>query len=338
MHFAVDIQHPVDVNFFRGAIERLRADGHEILLVVLRRGRLEEIVRHDYPELEAVSIGTHAASRLGIYLRTGLWRELELVRALRGRRLDGALGFPGFQTAIVGRLLGFKSVGAYDDPEHRPNFVLSKLWLDRFVLPAYLGHSGRNVVTYQGLKEWAYLCPHRFTPDPSVLEPYGLTPKEYVFVREVEPRSLNYLDQTEEMVRAVYAAGLAEDRVLLSLEDKRRRDLFPNWTILEEPVADIRSLIYHSRLVVSSGDSMVREGAQLGVPSIYCGKRQMKANDVMYDLGLMQQLLDPASIVEAARRPAASADEQQAIRARLDEQWRDPTDVVVDALYDLVGR
>ncbi len=338
MRFAVDIQHPVDVNFFRGAIERLRADGHEILLVVLRRGRVEDIVRHDYPDLEAVSVGTHAASRLGIYLRTGVWRELELVRALRGRKLDGALGFPGFQTAIVGKLLGFKSVGAYDDPEHRPNFVLSRLWLDRFVLPAYLGYSGRNIVTYPGLKEWAYLCPGRFTPDPTVLEPYGLAPKEYVFVREVEPRSLNYLDQTEEVVRVVYDTGLSQDRVLLSLEDKRRRNLFRSWTVLEEPVPDIRSLMYYSRLVISSGDSMVREGAQLGVPSIYCGKRQMKANDAMFELGLMQQLVDPAPIIEAARRPPVSEDEQRATRSRLDEQWQDPTDAVIDALYELVAR
>ena len=336
MRFVVDIQHPVDVNFFRGTIHRLLSDGHEVLLVVLRRGRVPAIVRHDYPALESIEVGLHVASRLGLYLRTGLWRELELVRALRGRKLDGALGFPGFQTAIVARLLGFPSVGAYDDPEHRPNFVLARLWLDRFVLPDYLGYSGHNIVPFRGLKEWAYLCPEQFTPSSDALKPYGLQAKQYIFVREVEPRSLNYLNQKDEIVRAVYDAGLSEHRVVLSLEDKRRRGLFKNWLILEEPVADIHSLIYYSRALVSSGDSMAREAAQLGVLSLYCGQREMIANDVMYEHGLMRHSNDASAIAQELVTAVGSADQQQQTRQRLHDLWDDPTDVLVNALYDAV--
>jgi predicted glycosyltransferase len=39
---------------------------------------------------------------------------------------------------------------------------------------------------------------------------------------------------------------------------------------------------------------MAREGAQLGVPSAYCGHRQMKANDALYELGLMRHVTDLA--------------------------------------------
>jgi predicted glycosyltransferase len=336
MRFVIDIQHASDVNFFRGAIERLQADGHQILLVYLGRGTLEEVTRCEYPELESVQVGRHASSRLGLYFRTGLFREWELARALAGRDLHAALGFPGFQTAMVGKLLGFKSLGAYDDPEHRPNFLLSRVWLDRFVLPEYLGYTGRNIVPFRGLKEWAYLCPRQFKPDASALTPFGLSPNGYVFVREVDPRSLNYLGQKEEIVRDLYDSGLSNEKVVLSLENKQRQAFFANWNVLQEPVRDIRSLLYFSRTVISNGDSMAREGAQLGVPSIYCGSRAMKANDVMYDLGLMRQLTDPRQILDELNRTVPSDEARAKTRARLDELWEDPTDVLVRELYELV--
>jgi predicted glycosyltransferase len=337
MLFVVDIQHPVDVNFFRTVIAKLRSDGHEVLLVYLRRGQVGDIVRHDYPDLEAVAVGHHASSRAGLYLRTGLWRELELLRALRGRPVRAALGFPGFQTALVGKVLGFKSVGAYDDPEHRPNFVLSRLLLDRFVLPDSIGQTGPNIVPFRGLKEWAYLAPRHFTPSPRVLDRYGLKPGEYVFAREVEPRSLNYREQGDRLVEGLYRAGLSDEPVVLSLEDKRRRDRFKGWTILEEPLLDVHSLMYYSRFVLSDGDSMAREGAQLGVPSAYCGRRQMKANDVLYDLGLMSQQTEVGPLLAAARREGASEDDKSRARGRLDELWDDPAEIVIRALAELTG-
>jgi len=335
MRFVFDIQHPVDVNFFRSAIARLRASGHQVLLVVLRRGRVGQIARHEYPDIETIDVGRHLGFLPGLVFRTGLWRELELVRALRGRRVDAALGFPGFQTAIAGRLLGFKSVGAYDDPEHRPNFVLSRLCLDRLVLPQCLGETGARIVTFRALKEWAYLAPGHFTPDPAVLDRYELAPREYIFVREVEARSLNYRSQRRQIIEELYDAGLSGERVIFSLEDKRRRGRFLAWTVLEEPVA-VHSLMYYSRLVVSNGDSVAREGAQLGVPSIYCGQRQMKANDALYELGLMHHLTELEPLLEACRLVRASDVEQRRTRERLSGLWEDPTDVLMRALRDVI--
>ena len=50
---------------------------------------------------------------------------------------------------------------------------------------------------------------------------------------------------------------------------------------MKEPVKDIHSLMYFSQVVISSGDSVAREGAMLGVPSIYAGIRDMPANVIM---------------------------------------------------------
>ena len=61
---------------------------------------------------------------------------------------------------------------------------------------------------------------------------------------------------------------------------KKRRDEYPaDWIMLQEPIEDIHSLIYYAAGLVSSGDSMAREAALLGVPSYYLGIRySMPAN------------------------------------------------------------
>ena len=333
-------------------IRRWRADGHEVRLLYLDRGALAQIVAHEYPDLPALRVGRHCASRLGLYLRTGLWREFELFRALSGQSVDAVVGFPGFQTALVGRALGIPSVGAYDDAEHGTNLLLAKLSCDVLMLPEQLEIRGSNIRTCRALKEWAYLAPKYFTPSQGALSEHGLHHKGYVFVREIEPRSLNYREQGGRIpiVEALYRAGLDRERVVLSLEDKRRRHLYPRWKILEEPVSDIRSLLYHASLVISSGDSMAREAAQLGAPSVYAGERRMKANDVLYGMGLMHQIHNAEALLarlaslralapNGAARPAAGAesDPQERLRADLATRWDDPAEVLTQALYSLVG-
>lgn len=342
MRIAVDITHPCDINFFRAPIRRWLRDGHSLQLVYLDRGIVPTLVRHEYPDLAAQSVGRHASGKWGLYLQTGALRELQLFRALAGRSIDVVVGFPGFQGALVARLLGIKSLGAYDDPEHRPNMLLARAFCHRLVVPEYLGLTGGNLVPCRALKEWSYLAPAHFSADPGALAPYGLKPRGYWVLREVEPRSLNYEEQRlpggeTSMVEAAYNAGLCEDRVLLSLEDKRRKSLFPRWTILEEPVEDLYSLMHYSRGVCSNGDSMAREAAQLGVPSFYLGDRAMKANSALYSMQLMRQIsTEPRALLEALRAlPPLTESSQRAVRERLDATWEDPTDVLTRVLGEL---
>jgi hypothetical protein len=84
---------------------------------------------------------------------------------------------------------------------------------------------------------------------------------------------------------------ITEWPVLLSLEDKTRlKDVPPHWIVLQEPVADIHSMMFFSRAFLSTGDSMAREAAELGVPSFYLGTRDMPANNVLVDRGFLWQI------------------------------------------------
>ena len=100
-------------------------------------------------------------------------------------------------------------------------------------------------------------------------------------MREVITGTTNYKGQQEQMILGIANVIPKDVSVLLSLEDKSSSDKYPaSWAILEEPVTDIHSLIFYSRGMISSGDSMAREASLLGVDSFYLGIRNMPANNI----------------------------------------------------------
>ncbi|HUT35626.1 MAG TPA: DUF354 domain-containing protein [Planctomycetota bacterium] len=339
MKLLFDLLHPAHINFFKHLIRRLRSEGHEILLVCLNRGKVPQILASELPGFAVRPIGCYARTRLGLYFRTGLLRELALARLVLSAKPDVSVGVAAFQTGALSRLFGFKSLGVHDDPEYKLAFRLCRRFLHRLVVPACLGVSGPNIVPFRGLKEWAYLSPAYFRPDEGALARHGLKPEEYIFVRDVDTSSLNYRNQVVNNIELLYKKGLCDAKVVLSLENKAIRERYTQWQILEEPVGDIHSLMYYSKLVISSGDSMAREGTQLGVPAIYCGQRLMRANQLLVELGFLHHVTEPESILQGLAAGAfdVSADEQRARRQRLLEQWDDPNETVYRALMELAG-
>jgi predicted glycosyltransferase len=70
---------------------------------------------------------------------------------------------------------------------------------------------------------------------------------------------------------------------------------------------------------------MAREGAMLGVPSVYCGTRMMKANDLLIQLGILKHLPADTALGFITRVIAENFDteKQNSTRDQLLEQWDD---------------
>lgn len=321
----IDIKHPAQLNLFKNISKKLRDEGWTVSISYLDRGKLPKIIQKEYAGFECLQIGRSRGTKWSIIWEGNFVRTKDFLKLIQERRIDICVAASSAPLALACRLSGTPILQFYDDPERKGINRVNALLSTQLYFPPITSKS-RKIGLFNCLKEWSYLSPDYFKPNADVLAKYGLEPYNFVFVREVSNKSFNYYGQMDGIVCSFASKLDSNVTFLLSLEDKSLKDRFPpNWTILEEPIDDIHSLIYYSKLVVSSGDSMAREGAMLGVPSIYCGIREMKANRLLIDMKIMDHFPLDAAIepINLAIERDFDSQHQQSVRTNLLEMWDD---------------
>ena len=204
----------------------------------------------------------------------------------------------------------------------------------KFYPPFGIKH--RKVVEYNCLKQWAYLSPKYFKPNIHALDNYNIKPKQYIFIRDISNKNLNYLNQEDDLIIKLGKNLPNNYKVVISYEDKGKRMNYPiDWTLLEEPITDIHSLIYYSVAVISSGDSVSREAGMLGVPSIYCGVRTMAANNILMNKGLLIHITQDNDLIKKIHEIInyqSNISLQEEKRNSLAKEWIDLTDFIIDII------
>lgn len=281
----IDILHTPQFNFYKNFIAALSSRGDEVLVTVLGRGKLPLIAKEELWGMKNVSvetIGRHRMTKFSAIMEANFLRFFELF--LWGMRHKFDIAFSnGRQCCEIARFKGKPYHSFEDDPQCLDSKLKTKFGIKEYLCVYKLNdrvESRKNMIALPVLKEWSYLNDKFFEPDVSVLSEYGLKPYSYLFFREVSVGTVNYTGQVPDSILQMANAVPDDMSVLLSLEKKTNRSLYPkHWILLQEPVKDIHSLIYYSCGLVSSGDSMAREAALLGVPSYYLGIRyDMPAN------------------------------------------------------------
>ena len=282
MNIWIDILHIPQFNFYKPLVQALSQKGHRIHLTVLNRGKLPKISINETKGWNGVSVevvGKHKMTKWSAIWDANILRAWQLWHWARDKKID--IGFSnGMLLALVCKRKHIANYSFDDDPQ-----TLDKKWKERW-------NTECNFCVYEDdsikapahvlrcTKEWAYLNPRTFVPNVKVLKTYVVKPKEYMFLREVTVGTVNYAGQESGAILGIKDMLPKGMKVLFSLEEKKRRDEYPaDWILLQEPIKDIHSLIYYSAGLISSGDSMAREAALLGVPAYYLGIRySMPAN------------------------------------------------------------
>lgn len=285
MNVWIDIAHVPQLNFYKPFITKLSQKGYRVYVTVLGRGKLPSIACKELSGMANVSvdvIGRHRMNKLSVYIEANMLRLPMLWFWAMGKKIDVAF-CNHHQASIIARLLGVPGYSFGDDPESKIYSMFVKMATQSHMLIYEDTTNGKILPgdkVMPCLKEWAYLNPRTFVPNEKALEPYGVKPKEYMFLREVTVGTTNYAGQESGAILGIKEMIPAGMKVLFSLEEKKRRNEYPaDWVLLQEPIEDIHSLIYYAAGLVSSGDSMAREAALLGVPAYYLGIRYtMPAN------------------------------------------------------------
>lgn len=326
----IDIYHLPQFNFFKNAI--LTFTPEEVDVYCVNRGKLLQVIQHELPNYNIKCIGDYKHNK-GMYsmiFKIIIPRIFRLYQEIHSSKYKFILT-ANYQANFIGKLKGIPNIAFNDDPR-KFVFPFLKFSADEVYLPPF-GTQYKGVKFFNALKEWSYLSPRYFTPDVSALKFYNLEPKNYIFIREVSTKTSNYLNQDQDIILSVADRFPSDLKVVLSLENKENTGNYPkNWIILKEPVTNIHSLMYYSNVVVSSGDSVAREGAMLGVPSIYAGIRDMPANEILIKKGMLLKLnaeeIVP-TIVEVING-GKKFEIQDNFRKSLFDEWDDITALILN--------
>lgn len=326
MRILVDMTHPMHVHFFRHAIDRWRAAGHEVRIT----SRDKDITLALLDEFGLAHTPLSRARR-GV---TGLALELAgraraLARVIREFRPHVATAEAG-TFLVYGCLPGRVPSVVFSDTEHAAvsNAITYPLAAAVITPRSYRKRAGRRQVRYDGYQALAYTHPRVFAPDPSALVAEGLEPGEpFSIVRLVAwAASHDVGDHGVQNLRDVVETLGAYGRVLLSSEKPLPPDLQP--LALRGPRTNMLHLQAFARLFFGESATMASECAMLGTPAIFVSTSRRGYIDEQQDrYGMVFSFNDPhtgqAQALAQARAllddPATPERWQQKRRAMLAE-------------------
>tara|TARA_B100001059_G_scaffold20638_1_gene16762 strand:+ start:22070 stop:23092 length:1023 start_codon:yes stop_codon:yes gene_type:complete len=329
MKILFDLNHPVDVNFFKNSILALKKN-HHVSIIYRERGKLEKILKFELKDVSIQKIGEHKKTFIGkVFFQ--LLRDLKIIRYIKKNKIDLVACF-GSTSAISTRLSGISYLAFDDDFEYKIPFYHANWFCTKHIFPDFINFSNSKTRKYHGFKELAYLHPNYLRVSDKILQEYNLLPDTYVFIREISSISLNYKESTsvlDKLIEEIKKRGL---KIILSLENKSLSEVFiDDCILLEEPVSDIYSLLYNALFTITSGDTVARESAILGVPTIYTGMRKMAVNKVLVDEGLM---IESSSVKDILRYINTITNQKKQetrsiSRDLIKNKWEDTTSVIL---------
>lgn len=186
MNILIQLSHPAHFHLYKNVAHGLIANGHEVLFVIKSKDILETLLVD--AGLPYVNINQHAhrGSKFGI-----LWdmivRDWRLVQLCRKHKIDLLTGSTP-EVAQVGWLLRKRVVNTTEDDAAVIGAVVKAMqpFMKCLVTPVScnMGALEPRTMHYPGYHELAYLHPNHFTPDPKIVEAYGIdTSKPYFVMR-----------------------------------------------------------------------------------------------------------------------------------------------------------
>ena len=302
--------HPL---VFRPVIERLRSDGHEVLVTSRDYGQTLGLL--DRLGIDHTPLGSHGESRArkvaALVSRSRAMRRF----GKRNGPFDVAAAHGSNDLPIAARSLGIPAVDMFDYEfaiqQHNIGCRLARRVIVPEAIPPQrlerFGVGPEKLVQYPGLKEEYYL--HDFEPDARVLEELGLDRSRVLVVMRPPPEvSMYHRDNAlfgpllERIGREGGVQCVVIPRVRAQGDAIASLGL-PNVVVPQQAV-DAQSLIAFADLVVSAGGTMNREAVALGTPvhTTFSGTLG-GVDEMLIRDGRLKPLGDPG-LLELVKKPA----------------------------------
>ena len=307
MRIWADMSGPAHVLVLRPIIERLRAQGHEVLItarVYTQTLELLELHGMDY-----TLIGRHGgASRVSKLIRL-IQRTTGMRRFGKDKGFDLAIAHGSNDIAIASRMLGIPEANMHDYEfavlQHHVGCRLAKRVIFPDSVPAErlkrFGVTAEKLFQYPGIKEEYYLSD--FEVDENALENLGVDTSRVVVVVRPPPDVSLYHRRSNPLFPQVLARVGSEPGVqavvLPRTEEQRNyvKELALPSLIVPDHAVEAQSLVALADLVVSAGGTMNREAVALGTP-VYTtyGGRLGGVDEALIRSNRLRPLTDPRAL------------------------------------------
>ena len=256
-----DLVHPAHVHLFKNVIRHFQEEGHRVVVISRRKDVVDVLLEHD--QIDFQSLSRAASKTQGRFLEL-VRRDLGVLKLHLRHHFSAAFG----TSASIAHLSALSRVKSFvfemDDDDIVPLFAkLTYPFATGIVVPACLRYKRwrKKRIIHNSFHELAYLHPDQFSPDPDVLKKYGLRPHGYDVLRKSALKAHHDLK----------AQGL-EDRIMegvldilkplpvVSSWEREGGSSFEPW--------DMHDILAFAKLVISDSQTMTRESAILGTPSI----------------------------------------------------------------------
>src|SRR3954464_10484544 len=291
----------------RPIIDRLRAQGHEVLVTARVYTQTLELL--DLHGMEYTLIGKHGgASRVRKLMRL-MQRTAGMSTYGSGPSVDLAIAHGSNDIAIASRLLGIPEANMHDYEfavaQHNVGCRLAwRVIFPDSVPPERLKRFGvgpKKLFQYPGIKEEYYLSD--FEPDPDALGKLGVDTERVVVVVRPPPDVSLYHRKSNPLFPQVLARVGSDPGVhavvLPRTEEQRSyvKELALPSLIVPHHAVEAQSLVPLADLVVSAGGTMNREAVALGTP-VYTtyGGRLGGVDEALIRSGRLRPLTDPRAL------------------------------------------
>ena len=302
MNVLIQLGHPAHFHLYKNVAKNLIADGNQVLFVIKSKDILETLLQNAGLPYVNINQHTHRGSKFGV-LWDMLTREIKLIWLCRKHKIDLLTGSTPDVAHVGWWLRKWRVNTGEDDAAAVPLFgKIAAPFVQCLTTPIVCdnGIMENKSAKYPSYHELAYLHPNHFTPDPKIVEAYGIdTSKPYFVMRfaslnahhdsgikgintEIAQRLIDILENSGSAC-SLSTSSRNKPRIYITSE-RPLEPQFEKYRIKINPL-DMHHVMAFASLYIGDSQTMAAEAGVLGVPFV-------RFNDFVGRIGYLRELED----------------------------------------------
>lgn len=319
MRYIFELNHPKHYYQFKYVMQSLQSRGHDIKVLARDKDVLLNVLQEE--GVPYTLFGKHNKAMLAKVLGTFVLIR-NYISIARQYKPDVIVSKGSFYGTLTAKILHKKSV-VFPDSE------VVKI-TNKYVVPlctmvvtpqSFKLDYGEKHCRVAGIFEDCYLSPHFFTPDPSVVEKYGLHRPFAVlrfvgwFANHDVGNNGFTLQEKMELVETI-----SKNMTVYISSEKKLPDNLAKYK-LPTPASLIHDVLYSADLYIGDSQTMAAEAALLGTPAIrsnsFVGPNDMSNFVVLQEkYGLLYNVARPKDAIALAAELSANSRKSEWIKKR----------------------